>query len=125
MSNLKDVCIDCADAWSLASWWAPVLGYRVRPYGEEDLAALREEGIERMEDDPSVALDPIDGSGPSFWFLRVPEPKTVKNRVHIDVYGDVAELEARGASIVQRFARWTVMSDPEGNEFCVFEPATR
>jgi hypothetical protein len=122
MSHLKDVCIDCVDAWSLANWWAPVLGYRVRPYTDDDLVALREAGIQRPEDDPNVALDPIDEPGPSFWFLSVPEPKTVKNRVHIDVYGDVEALEARGASVARVLERWTVMLDPEGNEFCVFVP---
>ncbi len=120
MGRLKDICFDCRDAWSLAQWWAPVLGYRVRPYADDDLDQLRAEGIERPEDDPNVAVDPIDEPGPTFWFLRVPESKTVKNRVHIDVFGDVDELLARGATVVDRQERWTVLADPEGNEFCVF-----
>lgn len=120
MSRLKDVCIDCADPWSLSHWWAEVLGYRVRPHTAADLAALRDQGIDRPEDDPSIALDPIDGSGPTFWFNRVSEPKTVKNRVHVDVYGDADHLLTRGATLVERRERWTVMTDPEGNEFCVF-----
>ena len=41
MSRLKDVCIDCGDPWKLAHWWAPVVGYVVRPHSEEDLASLR------------------------------------------------------------------------------------
>ncbi|MEY2426482.1 MAG: hypothetical protein QOI61_2054 [Actinomycetota bacterium] len=121
MSRLKDIVVDCGKAWPLATWWAETLGYRVRPHSEEDLAALRAEGIERKEDDPNLALDPIDGPGPSVWFCQVPEPKTVKNRVHIDVYGDVDELVGRGATIVEEHPRWTVLADPEGNEFCVFE----
>ena len=52
----------------------------------------------------------------------MPEPKQAKNRVHIDVFGDVDELVTRGATIVERHERWTVMADPEGNEFCVFPP---
>ena len=52
----------------------------------------------------------------------MPEPKTVKNRVHVDVYGNVDDLVARGASVKERQARWTVMADPEGNELCVFPP---
>jgi hypothetical protein len=52
----------------------------------------------------------------------VPEPRTVKNRVHWDVRGDVAELERAGARILREMPRWTVMADPEGNEFCVFPP---
>jgi Glyoxalase-like domain len=120
MSRLKDICVDCADAWSLSHWWAAVLDYEVRAHTESDHAKLREQGIKRPEDDPSIALDPVDGCGPTLWFNRVPEPKTVKNRLHIDVYGDVDDLTARGATVLDRRHRWTVMSDPEGNEFCVF-----
>jgi Glyoxalase-like domain len=120
ISRLKDVCIDCVDPWPLAHWWAEVLGYRVRPHSPEDLAALRDRGIDRPEDDPAIALDPVDKPGPSFWFNRVPKPKTAKNRVHVDVYGDADDLRRRGATLVQRLDRWTVMADPEGNEFCVF-----
>ncbi len=125
MSNLKDICIDCADAWTLANWWAPVLGYRVRPHSDEDLEKLRAMGIERREDDPSIVVEPVDEAGPSVWFLKVPEPKTVKNRVHLDVYGAVDALVAGGATVVERHERWTVMADPEGNEFCAFDPASR
>ena len=50
----------------------------------------------------------------------MPEPKQVKNRVHVDVYGDVDALVAHGARIIERRERWTVMADPEGNEFCAF-----
>jgi hypothetical protein len=52
----------------------------------------------------------------------VPEPKTVKNRIHWDVYGTVADFEAAGATVLWEMPRWTVMADPEGNEFCVFPP---
>ena len=77
-------------------------------------------GIDGPEHDPAVAADPIDEPGPSFWFNLVAEPKRVKNRVHVDVHGGVEELAARGATIVERHERWTVMADPEGNEFCAF-----
>ncbi len=123
MSALKAVCIDCADPASLARWWAPVLGYHVRDYTDGDLADLRRRGFAGPEDDPEVALDPDDGTGPTVWFNCVPEPKAVKNRVHIDVYGSVDELVARGATVVDPQPEgidWTVMLDPEGNEFCVF-----
>ena len=120
MSRLKDICIDCADPWTLAHWWAPVLGYRVRPYSDDDLAALAEEGITRPEDDPSIALDAVEERGPTFWFNKVPETKATKNRVHVDVFGDVDELLANGATLIERQERWTVLADPEGNEFCVF-----
>jgi hypothetical protein len=120
VTRLKAVCFDCADASSLAHWWAETLGARVRPYTDDDRAQLRAKGIERLEDDPWVAVDPIDGNGPTFWFNRVPEPKIVKDRVHVDVYGDVDDLLARGAAVIERLEHWTVMTDPEGNEFCVF-----
>ena len=122
MSRLKDICVDCADPWSLAHWWAEVLGYRVRPHSAEDLAALRKVGIVGPEGDPSIAVDPIDERSPTFWFNRVPETKSAKNRVHVDVYGDVDDLIRRGAKLLAREERWTVVADPEGNEFCVFIP---
>jgi hypothetical protein len=123
MGALKDICFDCADPWTLGHWWAEVLDYQVRPHTEDDLAQLRAEGIDRREDDPNIAVDPVEAPGPTFWFCRVPEPKTVKNRVHVDVYGDAQELLSRGATLVDTQARWIVLADPEGNEFCVFAPA--
>jgi hypothetical protein len=122
MGRLKDICFDCGDPWTLAHWWADVLGYHVRPHTAEDMAQLRAEGIERPEDDPNVALDPVDATAPTFWFCRVPEPKVVKNRVHVDVYDDVDALLGRGATVVDSQPHWTVLADPEGNEFCVFAP---
>jgi Glyoxalase-like domain len=122
VGNLKDICFDCADPWMLSHWWADVLGYQVRPYTDEDMAQLRQQGIERPEDDPNVAVDPVGETGPSFWFCRVPEQKVVKNRVHVDIYGDVDELLGRGARMINALPGWTVLADPEGNEFCVFTP---
>ena len=125
MSQLKDIVFDCTDAWTQAQWWAETLGYRVRPHTDTDIAALNEQGIERIEDDPNLALDPVDEPGPSIWFCQVPEGKVTKNRVHIDVYGDVDALVARGARIVEVHRNWTVMADVEDNEFCVFPESTR
>jgi hypothetical protein len=89
------------------------------------LTALRDQGVMGPEGDPYIAIDPIDEPGPTFWFNRVPEPKRVKNRVHIDVYGDVDELLGRGASLLDQQGRWTVLADPEGNEFCIFRDDRR
>ncbi len=122
MSRLKDICVDCADPWTLGHWWADVLGYRVRPHSAEDLAELRKAGIDGPEGDLAIAVDPIDEPGPTFWFNRVPEVKRAKNRVHVDVHGDVDDLLRRGATLLAREERWTVLADPEGNEFCVFVP---
>jgi hypothetical protein len=125
MGRLKDICFDCQDPWTLGHWWADVVGYRVRPHTDEDLAKLREQGIGRPEDDPYIAVDPIDGNGPTLWFLQVPETKVVKNRVHLDVFADLDDLVARGATVIDRRPKWTVIADPEGNELCVFpEPDT-
>ena len=72
MGRLKDICFDCRDPWTLGHWWADVLGYRVRPHTAADLEQLHGEGIERPEDDPNIAVDPVDAPGPTFWFCRVP-----------------------------------------------------
>jgi hypothetical protein len=124
---LKAVCFDCTDAAPLARWWAETLGYHVRDYSADDLARLRERGFAGPDDDPEVAVDPPDGDGPVFWFNRVPEPKTVKNRVHVDVYVDrrdgIDALVRRGARVQREpdaDIDWWVMADPEDNEFCAF-----
>jgi predicted enzyme related to lactoylglutathione lyase len=117
---------DAADPHRLAAFWALALGYVDEPgYHNPDGASI---------------IDP-DGNGPAIGFLRVPEGKTAKNRMHIDirVAGDgpwdmaererliratVPELVAAGASVVRE--EWygehlghVVMADPEGNELCV------
>ena len=125
MAALRDVVVDCRHPASLARWWAGTLdGYRVAPYDEPELAGLRAAGIEDPEDDPTVLVEPA-GPGPRIWFQRVPEPKTVKNRVHLDLTVPdlataVAALVARGATLVAEHDGWTVLADPEGDEFCVF-----
>ncbi len=81
------------------------------------------------DDDGVVWLEP-GGGKPDILFLEVPEPKTVKNRLHLDLRRDdqaqeVARLEALGAwriDIGQGDVSWVVMADPEGNEFCVLAP---
>ena len=120
MSRLKDICIDCGDPWTLAHWWAPVLDYVIRPHSGDDLAKLRADGFSGPEDDPSIATDPADGAGPTIWFNKVPEAKVVKNRVHLDVFGDAEALIAKGALLLAHRPHWTVLADPEDNEFCVF-----
>jgi hypothetical protein len=75
-------------------------------------------------DEPVLIADPAD-KGPMIWVIPVPEAKAVKNRMHIDVVGRVEDLLAAGATLVMAKGEdrvWDVMADPEGNEFCVFEP---
>jgi predicted enzyme related to lactoylglutathione lyase len=118
-SHLRDICFDCIDPDRVAHFWAAVLGYTLAPPSPEE------------PDDPSIAIHAPAG-GLRIWFNKVPEPKVVKNRVHIDInMPDGAELERLqrlGARILgeireaEERVRWTIMADPEGNEFCAFPP---
>ena len=124
MARIADIVVDCAHPASLARFWAAVLDdYAVAPYDEVELARLRAEGIDDPEDDPSVLVEAGPGR-PRFFFTRVPEPKTVKNRLHLDLRAEdaVAErgrLTGLGARVVAELPDWTVLADPEGNEFCL------
>ncbi|HZG03858.1 MAG TPA: VOC family protein [Streptomyces sp.] len=114
-ARLKDLVVDANDHQALADWWCAALGYeRRRPLGHPP-----------PPPEWPVAIHHPHDAGPVIWFNSVPEPKTVKNRVHFDVWGDTEELLALGATMVRRRDReieWDVLADPEGNEFCVFTP---
>lgn len=124
MARLGDIVVDCGHPASLARFWAAVLdGYAVAPYDAAELERLRGMGIHDPEDDPSVLLEP-EGTGPRFFLTRVPEPKTVKNRLHLDLRCDdfdteLARLCDLGATVVAVREHWTTLTDPEGNEFCL------
>ncbi|WP_454050323.1 VOC family protein [Cellulomonas sp. Marseille-Q8402] len=126
MAALRDVVVDCQHPAPLARWWAATLdGYRVAPYDDAELDRLRAAGVDDPEDDPSVLVEPVSGTGMRLWFTRVPEPRTGKNRLHLDLTvpdlaSGVDALVARGASVLARHDGWTVLADPEGDEFCVF-----
>ncbi|MEX0682665.1 MAG: VOC family protein [Dehalococcoidia bacterium] len=133
MAKLGDIVVDCAKPAPLARFWAAVLdGYEIEPYDDEEIARLKSLGIDDLENDPGVAMRHTTGGGPRFFFQQVPEPKTVKNRLHLDLRPDnraaeVARLMALGASKLRDVQHdsggaWTVMQDPQGNEFCVMEP---
>lgn len=103
------ICIDANDPGVLWPFWAEALGYK---------AVETNEG----------AVDLVDpkGEGPLIWFQQVPEAKTVKNRLHLDVFADgsqVAEFEARlvelGGTVIRREPSFNVLQDPEGNEMCI------
>jgi hypothetical protein len=114
-STIHSITFDCSDPVRLANFWMAALGYVVEPGSEVDA-----EG---------AGLVPAKGHGPRLLFLPVPESKQVKNRVHLDLLpqdsmaAEVERLVALGAREVQTFNQeygvWTVMHDPEGNEFCV------
>ena len=127
------VTFDCADPARLAAFWASALGYVVQPPPEgydSWPAFLAERGVPESEwDSRNAAVDP-DGKGPRLFFQRVPEGKVVKNRVHLDVNvgpdrvdAEVARLTGEGARVLtvleDEHERCVVMTDPEGNEFCV------
>ena len=122
MARIQDIVVDCAHPATLARFWAAVLDdYAVAPYDEDELARLRANGIDDPEDDPSVLVTAGPGR-PRFFFTLVPEPKTVKNRVHLDLTADdhaaeLARLTQLGARVVAELDEWTTLEDPEGNEF--------
>ena len=108
-SYIKTVTWDCADALRVARFWAAALGTDVDEESTADRAFVEAAGW----------------GGPNMWFVRVPEAKTAKNRVHFDlrapgpVADEVARLTALGATVLDDGRDLTVMADPEGNEFCV------
>ena len=133
------VTLDCADPHAQARWWAHLLGYEVYD-AHQFVTELLESGALSASDvvevagrrafrDGAAAFDPA-GTRPRLYFQLVPEVKTVKNRLHLDVRTQTEDLEAEaervaslGASLVefnsQGAHRWAVMRDPEGNEFCL------
>ena len=125
VARLADIVFDCERPASLAHWWASTLdGYRVAPYDSAELERLRDMGVFDPEDDPSVVVEPALGAGPRYLFLRVPEPKRHKNRLHLDLRsddleGEVTRLVDRGAVELYRIDTNVTMADPEGNEFCI------
>lgn len=137
------VTFDCADPAKLAAFWAEALGYRLQdpPDGFDTWpAALAAWGVPESEWNSASALVDPEGKGARVYFQRVPESKTVKNRVHLDlrvsdgpgipverkreqIAPTVAKLVGLGATEVGEVedmgSVWTVMQDPEGNEFCI------
>ncbi|SCL27473.1 hypothetical protein GA0074692_2356 [Micromonospora pallida] len=108
---IRGICLDATDEQKLAEWWCSVLGYRLKLGTAHEMKGKWLGSIE----DPK-------GEGPLIWFNRVPEVKTVKNRMHVDILGDVDEILALGATVVSPMTeenQWAVLADPEGNEFCV------
>jgi Glyoxalase-like domain len=124
MATLREIVVDCRHAPSLARFWAQVLDdYEVRPYDDAEIERLAGLGL-TPETDPTVALD---GPGPIVFFQQVPEPKTSKNRVHLDVVAvdrraEVERLVGLGARVMKEYDTRTLMGDPEDNEFCVTDP---
>lgn len=117
-SFISHTSVDCRDAYALSQWWMEVLGYVPMP-GEPDGPGDEECWIQRP-----------DGGHPLL-FLEVPEPKTLKNRIHLDLRPSAGTREQELARLLDHGARevddrrredgsgWVVLADPEGNEFCI------
>jgi hypothetical protein len=116
-SSLHNITVDCTDSLALARFWAQALGWNVY-----------------HDDDPEVLVAPNfppRGDGPTMLFIPVPEPRTVKNRMHVDLKPsdrtreeEVERLIGLGASLVEDHrgddgTGWVWLADPEGNDFCV------
>lgn len=124
MASLREIVIDSLMPSVLARFWADALdGYGVRPYDDGEVARLASQGY-TPETDPAVA---IDGPGPTIFFQRTERGKEQRNRIHLDLQthhreAEVARLSDLGARVRDVHDGFTVMLDPEGNEFCVTDP---
>jgi catechol 2,3-dioxygenase-like lactoylglutathione lyase family enzyme len=119
--RIQCLCIDTTDPDRLATFWQSALGWR-RTYQKDHEVVLE-----------PPAGSPEDGIVPDLLFLRVPESKVGKNRLHLEVRpadqaAEVARLEGLGARRVDvgqgPDVSWVVMGDPDGNEFCVLRALT-
>lgn len=119
---IQCLCVDTTDPARLAAFWQSALGWR-RTFADDDEVVLE-----------PPAGSPQDGVAPDLVFLRVPEQKAGKNRLHLDLRpedqaAEVARLEKLGARRVDvgqdSSVSWVVMSDPDGNEFDVLRPLTQ
>jgi len=138
------VVVDCADPHALADWWAETLGWEVEPQDEAFIRRMITEGYATEADtirhndklvwSGGAAIRhpgaPDSGRRQRVLFQVVPEPKTVKNRLHIDVFAGAENVTAQASRLVARGApvlhtasqgphEWVTLADPEGNEFCV------
>jgi len=122
---VSHTAVDCANAYELSEWWKPVLGY-VDLDGDPNLPGHEE----------CMIRDPETGH--QLLFIEVPDAKTVKNRMHLDLRPrsgtrdeELARLVAHGATVVDDLrgthgpgSGWVVLADPEGNEFCILRSAS-
>ena len=134
------VVIDSSSPHELADWWAEALGWQVETQDESFIQKMVDTGAASEEDTTrhrgalvwkiGAALNSPDPERPRLLFQLVPEPKTVKNRLHLDVRvgaerreAEVARLLSLGATELWRGSQgpfeWATLADPQGNEFCV------
>lgn len=126
------VVVDCVDVRRQAAWWAQALDWRLCYESDDECVVLPS-----WVDETSLRDTPWERVGPGLVFVPVPEGKAVKNRLHLDLAphtsqdrdAEIARLENLGARRVEvgqsDEVTWTVMADPEGNEFCVLSSRDR
>ena len=140
MAYTFQVTIDSNAPHPLADWWAETLGWDREPSDEDFIRSMVAQGFASESDTMhhngelvwtlGAAINHPEGGAPRVLFQLVPEPKTVKNRVHLDVRvgaeqvdAQVERLTARGATVLhtgqQGPHRWVTLADPEGNELCI------
>jgi hypothetical protein len=115
LARIGNITFDCEDALKVGNFWSEVLGRELDPGSGPGYASIGGSDPHRNE--------------PALYFEKVPETKVAKNRVHLDLVDSdnsaVSRFVALGASVVAEHQMgshsWTVMQDPEGNEFCVAE----
>lgn len=127
-SRLTEVVVDCHDPVALAGFWCAALGYHVTHTASDQIE------IGPWEQEPADLADQVRRAptAPTLIFIVVPEGKTVKNRLHLDIrpvdlpHEDEVQrligIGARRVDIGQGDKPWAVLADPEGNEFCVLGP---
>jgi len=147
MAHDFQVTVDSDDPHPLADWWAETLGWEVEPSDEAFIKRMISAGY-ATEDDTKrhngvlvwkegAAIRHPEGPlrAPRVLFQLVPEPKTVKNRMHLDVRIGADDVEVAVARLIARGAKflhngrqgphtWVTLADPEGNEFCVSRSAS-
>lgn len=113
-ARIGNIAFDCDDVLTVAAFWSAVLGRPIDQGSSEVFASIGGADDARQE--------------PAWYFNKVPEPKRAKNRVHLDLVNPapsaIDELILLGATVVSKHKlpgghHWTVMQDPEGNEFCI------
>ena len=125
MSKGLEIVFDARNPYRLAHFWAAALpGYEVRAYDDAEIARLAALGL-TPETDPSVPIDA--NGGPTIWFQKSDAETTSRNRIHLDLKfaertREAARLCGLGASVRSERADHVVLLDPEGNQFCLFDP---
>jgi hypothetical protein len=140
MATDFQVVVDCAAPHELADWWADALGWQVEAQDAAFIRRMIDAGYATDDETTThngalvwktgAAINSPDPNRPRVLFQEVPEGKTVKNRMHLDLRvgaerreAEVARLVAAGATELHRASQgpheWATLADPEGNEFCV------